>query len=291
MSNYKLSIVVAVQHAQKNLPEIIRKLNPAGSIDVEYIFCATDDDPDTGTLVAGFENVRVINSLHGSLIPVLWADGIKQAQAEKVALSTAHCIPADNWVEKLLTADMTDTPAIGGVIENDPAASARDWAIYFLRYISFTPVQKKRQVVEIAADNALYRRADILQHEDLLNIGFWEPSFHARFRQAGLKLELDPGISVLHKNCYNSGQFFGQRLAHGKEFGLARARLISTAKRMLLIVLSPLLPVLFLKKIVSAVMQHGGYNSKLIKASPWLIFFLMAWGLGEAKGYLAASDK
>ena len=121
-----------------------------------------------------------------------------------MALSTAHCIPADDWVDKLLAADMSSLPAIGGVIENDNAANARDWAIYFLRYISFTPSQQKRQVAEIAADNALYRRADILQHADLLAIGFWEPSFHARFRKAGLVLELDPAIRVVHKNRYTS---------------------------------------------------------------------------------------
>ena len=291
MSVYRLSIVIAVQYAQDNLPEIMRKLDPASHADVEYLFCSTAEDPDTEKLIAGFDNVSDLPGLVGSMIPVLWGDGIKVAQSEKVALSTAHCIPADDWVDRLLAADMTSLPAIGGVIENDSAANARDWAIYFLRYISFTPLQQKRQVADIAADNAIYRRADILQHADLLAIGFWEPSFHARFRKAGLVLELDPAIRVLHKNRYTSGQFFAQRLAHGKEFGMARARVISTAKRLLLIVLSPLLPVLFLKKIVSAVLQHDGYTSKLIQALPWLLLFLLAWGLGEAKGYLAAGGQ
>ena len=291
MNAYRLSIVIAVQHAQENLPEIMRKLDPASHADVEYLFCSTAEDPDTEKLVAGFDNVSDVPGITGSLIPVLWGDGIKAAQAGKVTLSTAHCIPADDWVDKLLAADMSSLVAIGGVIENDGAANARDWAIYFLRYISFTPSQQKGQVAEIAADNAIYRRADILQHADLLTIGFWEPSFHARFRKAGQALELDPAIRVVHKNRYTSGQFFGQRLAHGKEFGLARARVISTAKRSLLIVLSPLLPALFLKKIVSAVLQHGGYTSKLIQTFPWLLFFLLAWGLGEAKGYLAAGGQ
>ncbi|VAW53811.1 hypothetical protein MNBD_GAMMA05-1270 [hydrothermal vent metagenome] len=287
MSDYKLTVVIAVQHSQENLPEIIRMLNPVGHENVEFIFCCTPADSETDSLVAGFDNVSVLSVENNSLIPVLWGDGIKVAQAEKVALSTAHCVPTKNWVDTLLAVDMTTLPAIGGIIENDSAASARDWAIFFLRYVSFAPPQQKKQIHEIAADNAVYRTADILQHKDLLEIGFWEPSFHARFRKAGLSLELDPEIKVVHKNHYSSAQFFAQRLAHGKEFGLERAGKISTFKRRLLILLSPLLPVIFLKKIISAVLQHGGYNAKLITAFPWLLLFLLAWGLGEAKGYLA----
>jgi hypothetical protein len=284
-------VVIAVQYAQQNLPGIMRSLNPGAHPEVEYIFCYTDADVDTADLVSGYDNCRALPATAGSLIPHLWRDGIMSAQAEKVALGTAHCIPAADWVDQLLAADMTSTPGIGGVIENDESASARDWAVHILRYISFSPPQKKRQIIEIAADNAVYRRKDIMQHPDLLKKGFWEPSFHARFRKAGLSLELEPAIKVVHCNRYSSGQFFGQRLAHGREFGLARVREISSVKRSLLIVLSPLLPVLFLKKIVSAVMQHGRYRSRLLTASPWLLFFLFAWGLGEASGYLGKADK
>lgn len=287
----QLSVVIAVQYAQENLPEILRRLNPAEHPDVEFLFCYTDVDPDTIDLVGGYDNARALSALSGSLIPHLWRDGIMSAQADKVALGTAHCIPATDWVDQLLAVDMTSTPGIGGVIENDESASARDWAVHILRYISFSPPQEKRQVAEIAADNAVYRRKDIMQQSDLLKKGFWEPSFHARFRRAGLNLELDPHIKVVHRNRYSSGQFFGQRLAHGMEFGLARAREISLFKRLLLIVLSPLLPMLFLRKIVGAVMQHGRYRSKLLAASPWLLFFLFAWGLGEALGYLGKVDR
>ena len=286
-SAYRLSVIIAVQYAQDNLLEILRMLDPARHLDVEFLFCSTDADPDTAERVGGYDNTCMLSASTGSLIPHLWRDGIMAAQAEKVALATAHCIPAKDWVDQLLASDMTSHPGIGGVIENADSSSARDWAVYLLRYISFSPPQKKRQVIEIAADNAIYRRADIIQHADLLKKGFWEPSFHARFRKAGLTLELDPGIRVVHCNQYSTGQFFGQRLAHGREFGLARAREISSVKRLLLIFLSPLLPILFLKKIVSAVMRHGKYKSKLLTASPWLLLFLFAWGLGEAQGYLA----
>lgn len=287
---YSLSVVIAVQYAQENLPEILRMLNPAKHPDVEFLFCHANADSDTVKKVTGDNNVRTISESEGSLIPELWRDGIMAAQTEKVALGTAHCIPTADWVDQLLAVDMTSQPGVGGVIKNNEASSARDWAIYLLRYVSFSPPQNMRQVIEIAADNALYRRKDIMQYTDLLEKGFWEPSFHARFRQAGMTLRLNPELCVVHRNQYTTGQFFLQRLAHGREFGLARAREISSLKRLLLIALSPLLPMLFLKKIVSAAMQHDNLKSKLLIASPWLMLFLFAWGLGEAQGYLTVGS-
>ena len=285
---YSLSVVVAVQYASSNLPDIVAQLQPAAHPEVEFLFCSTPADAGVGAQLGSADNIRHIDCESGSLIPELWRDGILAATAPRVALTTAHCIPAADWVQQLLQQDTQAHPGIGGIIDNDSDAGARDWAVYILRYIGFAPPQAQREIHEIAADNAVYDRDAILQHPDLLQIGFWEPSFHARFRQAGQSLLLQPELRVVHRNRYSSWQFFQQRLAHGCEFGLARAREISAARRAVLIVLSPLLPGLFLLKIVRSVMQQRRYRSKLLTATPWLLFFLLAWGLGEARGYLAS---
>ena len=156
-TEYQLSVVIAVQYAQKNLPEILDNLDPNGHQNVEFLFCYTDADPDTIELVGGYENSRVLLAPSGSLVPHLWRDGIQAAQAEKVALGTAHCIPTIDWIDQLLVTDMTSLPGVGGVLENAESSDAKGWAVYLLRYISFAPPQQKRPVNEIAADNAIYR--------------------------------------------------------------------------------------------------------------------------------------
>ena len=120
----KLSIVVAVQHAQSNLPEIVRTLRPASYPEVEFLFCHTLADPDVPSLLGDQGNVRARCSSQGSLIPHLWRDGILAARGDLVATTTAHCIPDADWVEKLLSADL-DNAARGGAIEGDPEADAR----------------------------------------------------------------------------------------------------------------------------------------------------------------------
>jgi hypothetical protein len=283
----ELSVVVAVQHAERNLAEILVRLDPASHPGVEFIFCAIASDVDTLNDVAGHSNVSVIFSPVGSLIPVLWKEGILAANADRIALTTAHCVPEQDWVPGLLGINMSATPAVGGMIENDSDADARSWAIYLLRYISFSPPLIAGKVTDIAADNALYRREDILQNSDLLEDGFWEPSFHRRFRQAGLFLVLDPGLRVIHKNCYTTRQFFQQRLAHGKAFGRDRCESISESRRRMLLLLSPLIPFVFLSKICLRVLKNRKYFGKFLISMPWLMMFLTAWGLGEANGYRA----
>lgn len=286
--NHTLSIVIAVQHGQQNLREFLRRLGEVPLGTVEVLVCHTNADPDVPGLVEGRAGVRVLRGDPGSLIPHLWRDGIRAARHEAVAVTTAHCLPGDGWLERLLGADLQQHAGVGGVFENADDADAVGWAIFLQRYLPLARPQQARIVQEIAADNAIYRRQLLMSHPDLLADGFWEPEFHARFRRAGLTLALDPALVVLHANRYGPLQFFRQRLAHGTRFGSSRGRTLPPGKRILLILAAPLLPFVFLCKILRACLRHPRSRMHLLPALPWLAFFLTAWGLGEARGTLSS---
>ena len=286
--NPALSIVIAVQYAQRNLEEIVQKLAVQAHPDVEFIFCYTNLDPGTKDIVPEADNVRLICVPEDSLIPHLWRDGILAAHHDNVAVTTAHCVPDSGWVGRLIQEDLVEYVGVGGVIDVVPKPDGKSAAIQILRYIAYASPQRARVVDEIAADNAVYRRGDIIRYHDLLQKGFWEPSFHARFRAEGLKLCIDPLLKVEHRNCYSARQFFLQRLAHGREFGLARAGNLSVLKRIFLVVLSPGLPILFLMKIMDRVRKKREYRPLMLRGLPWLLLFLAGWGMGEARGYLSS---
>jgi hypothetical protein len=282
---HSLSIVVAVQHAQGNLPDILAALKPAAYPDVEFIFCHTPADPETSALVGTGKNIRVLHGQPGSLIPILWRDGILAALGERVATTTAHCIPEADWVERLASANLDQVVGVGGTIGNAPESDAKGWAILMLRYAAFLLPQAHREVNEIAADNALYRRRDILRHADLLTRGFWEPSFHSRFRAEGLRLILDPALRVTHRNNYTGAQFAIQRLAHGYEFGFSRGSTLPRATRLRLTLLSPGVPIILLRRILVTMRDKPVVNARQPRAWLWLIAFLLSWSVGEAIGY------
>jgi hypothetical protein len=283
----KLSIVVGVQHAQGNLVEILRALAPAVHPQVELLFCHTAADPDVPALVAAQGQIKVVRGPAGSLIPQLWRDGILAARGERVATTTAHCIPTADWVDRLIAADIDNT-AVGGVIENDPNADANSRAVFLLRYAAYAPPQTRRYVPELAADNAIYRRSDLLRHDDLLRLGFWEPWFHKRFRAEGIQLLLDPTLRVMHRNRYTAGEFIAQRFAHGKEFGLSRGRERSLTRKLLLIFLAPgIFPVLMYKRVIGS-RQKPELRKQLKGAWVWLAIFTLAWAAGETCGYFTS---
>jgi hypothetical protein len=275
----KLSIVVAVRDGAANVPALLAALRDRTG-DTEVILCCA------GPCIAGEDNAALRFSLSAeTLVPSLWSEGILRARGNRVALTTAEFVPAGDWLERLHAADLDRWVGVGGTIDNEPAASARNWAIFFLRYSAFAPPLPAGDTEEIAADNAVYDRAAILEHPDLLRQGFWEPSFHRRFRAAGKRLALDPNLVVVHHGTVSGRSFARQRHLHGRAYGIERAGQASVVRNLLLLLSSPLVPPLLLARILARIVRRPRYRARLFTAFPWLVRFTFAWATGEAGGY------
>lgn len=279
----KLSIIIAVKDGETNLPALLDAVD-CGPKDTEVIICSAGDSP----LMGARRNLTHISLPADSLIPSLWSEGISRAHAPAVALTTSQFVPKPNWLSHLHGVDLRHWAGVGGAIDNDPKASGRNWAIFFLRYSAFAPPLDAGETEEIAADNAVYDRAAIMEHADLLAEGFWEPSFHRRFRAAGRKLMLDPDLVLVHHGTVSGQEFARQRYLHGRAYGIERASQGSVARNLILVGLSPLVTPLLLGRIVSRMANRPAFRAKLLPAFPWLVRFSLAWAAGEASGYLAA---
>jgi hypothetical protein len=279
-----ISIVVAVKDGTSNVPALLDTLARGGD-DTEIIICSAGPAPEVG----GRSNATALSFPTDTLIPTLWSEGILHARGVSVALTTAQFVPRQDWLERLWAADLERWAGVGGAIDNDPKAPPRNWAIFFLRYSAFAPPLRAGETDEIAADNAIYSRAAIAEHPDLLQEGFWEPSFHRRFRAAGRKLMLDPELVVVHHGTVSARSFARQRYLHGRAYGIERAQRGSAARNLLLLVSSPLIAPLLLARIVSRVVKRPRYRSKLIVTFPWLVCFTLAWAAGEVGGYLSGA--
>ena len=282
-----ITIIIAVKEAEANLHELLERLSPAKTDEVQYIFVVAGDPP--ADLAGLGDIVEVVGAPAGTLVPVLWRDGIRRARGHGVALTTAQCLPPRGWVAALLAADLANFVGVGGPIDLYPGNGPAHRAIYFLRYLAFTPPQTKREVFEIAADNAIYRRAEILQHEDLLAEGFWEPSFHRRFRQQHLGLQLDPELCIAYRGCEPPEAFPRHRHSHGRAYGRWRAEQVSLPRQVALVLVSPLLPAVLLLRVLRRAWAHPQFRASSLPALPWLMLFILAWSTGEARGYLAAT--
>lgn len=286
MSEPGVTVVIAVEYSQKNLSDVLDRVTVSENELLEVVIICTAGDVDSPEIASRYDNVVTVQVSEGSRIPQMWAEGIQSGKGSLVALTTAHCVPEENWIQRVRALEMPpDLAGVGGIFRNSPSASAMDWAVFLLRYRQFSIQDECREVAEIAADNAVYRRQELLADDDLLKHGFWEPEFHARFRERGLRLMLDPSLVVVHRNCYTFRQFAAQRVEHGTAFGSARAAKLDLVRNLALLLLSPALPLVFLGKIVSGSLKQQEYRVWTVRSFPWLLSFVACWGYGECKGY------
>ena len=283
-----LSVVIGVQQASENLPAILRALDMPANPDVEVLLCHAQDDPVDERL-AGTPGVRLVSGRAAALIPELWRDGIVAARAGRLAILSAHCIPDPDWLQAARDLDMTRCVAYGGVIRNDPDADATGTAVHLLRYTGVSEIAAPRPTHDIAADNAVYDRAAIMDCADLLPLGFWEPSYHDRFRARGLKLELTPTLQVTHVNRYTVRAFMEQRRLHGRAFGRARAHAAPAAKRWLMLALSPAAFPIHALKLTRRILKTPALKAGFGRAAPRFYLFMASWSRGEMSGYADAA--
>jgi hypothetical protein len=215
----------------------------------------------------------------------MWRDGIVAARSDWVALLTAHVVPAARTgcrhsSRRRRKARWWASAAISATNER---ATPLDWAIYLLRYAAFSrPVSGA--VTHIAADNAVYRRSEVLACTDLLAHGFWEVEYHVRFLAKGLRLRLSAELQVIHVNRYTRAGFAAQRREHGFAFGRDRARRLGFAQLVLHALAAPLVPAILYAKVLARVRRHGWLAATPIAAYAWLFYFVTHWAWGEARG-------
>jgi hypothetical protein len=238
-----------------------------------------------------FPAVNVVTACKTSLIPELWETGINCSHGEIVALTTAHFVPAENWIEEILRAHQGSYAGIGGAIENDPRGGWVSWAIYFCRYSPYMLPFSGRAVDDFAADNASYKRSALDACRSARAKGFWETFIHAEMKNAGIRLFLSPGIVVYHQQSFTLVDFIRQRFVHGRQFGSERVRNLRLARRLSFVLMSPAVPLVLFWRITRRVISRRRHFGRYVLALPILSLFLLSWSAGELTGYACGHER
>jgi glycosyltransferase involved in cell wall biosynthesis len=287
-----LSIVIGSNNACSTVAECLRSLDrQRSSREVEIIVVDNSTDGTAEIVSNYFPAVRLVRCPDVEFIPELWENGINRSTGDIVSLTSAHCIPNDDWIEEIIEAHRSSYPGVGGAIENHNSASIVDWAIYLLRYTPYMLPFTPGPIHDIAGDNASYKRWALDRFRDARRKGFWEPVVHAELTRAGFALLKTPRIVVRHKKSFTLWSFMKQRFWHGRQFGSSRSARISVMKRAAYIVLSPLIPLAFLMRISRQLITKRRHIGRFISSLPVLMLFLLSWTTGEFTGYLWAGEK
>jgi GT2 family glycosyltransferase len=288
-----ISIVVAAWRDTAGLAECLESLaaQRADSTEVLVICSAPPGEP-VQALQRRHAWARWFPAPAHGLIPHLWAIGMRAAANDVVAITTAHFRPAADWVEQIRQAFARHSAAgVGGRIDPPRGGRLVDWATYFQRYNAYLHLDREQPVGDIAGDNAAYRRAELLRHPQCFTEGFWEPDFHRLLLNEGKTLLFIPSMRITQTTSFGFRRFLRQRFVHAIQFGQARMRGRGWGYRLAGLLASPLIPLLFGAKIARRVLASGRDIGAFMLSLPILGCFLMAWGAGEACGYLLPERK
>lgn len=282
-----ISVIVGSHNARSSIQDCLNQLKRQCAEMGEAELIVVDNSTD-GTLDVArehFPGVTYIPAPDKDHIPELWAVGIQASRGEIVAITTAHCVPDDDWLHQILEAHESSHPGIGGAIENRPDANLANWAIYFCRYSRYMLPFPDETVEEIAGDNASYKRSALERHPDTWEDGFWEPDVHAALREEGHTLRRIPSIVVYHEHSFDVLGFVQNRFLHGRQHGQSRAESASLFRRAILVARSPLVPFVLLGRVARHVLKRRRHVGVFLASLPILAVFYLCWTTGEVAGY------
>jgi hypothetical protein len=221
----------------------------------------------------------------GALVPMQWRDGIDAASGEIVALTISQMIPAPNWLQTLREQHRR-YDAVGGAIDPGPGLRLVDWAEYFCRYSRDMSPFEASDGVDLAADNAAYKRGVLEQIREATREGFWEPVAHPALERIGVTLWHTPEPIVYQGRSAGYSAFVQQRLHHGRLYGHQRGVNFSTGRNAVGVLAAPAVPFLMTLRVLRDVFAKRRHQGRALVTLPILFSLNVVWAYAEARGHL-----
>jgi hypothetical protein len=282
-----VSVVIAAHNAGGHLADCLRAVGPqCQQLAADCVVVATGRPPPQ-ELIDGFAPVvRSIWDERDRLVPELWSRGIRATGTDIVALTTAECVPAADWLEQVVKAPWDEISAMGGPLELQRPSTLRTEAIFYQRYSGYLLPRDRGLVGDLAADNVAYRRDALMVCADHWWEAFWEPTVHRQLRARGERLLFNPDMLMYFRHHGPVWDMAKQRYWHGWWFAAQRIHDSGAAERWLRVVTAPAVPGVLLVRIVKRIAAKRRLSPRLILALPVLWLYLLSWSVGEFRGYL-----
>ena len=289
----RISVIIPSYDARATVEACLRSLEAQeGCPPFEVIFVDSSRDGTADLVAARFPAVR-LERRPGRVFPGDACNiGVSLARGEMLAFTGADCRADPGWLAEIARAHEDGDALIGGVIDNGNPESYVGWAYCVCTLSPWRPGSPAGEMAEIPTGCLSVKRKAFEAYGPFLEGTFSSDTvFNWRAAAAGHRPRFVPSIRVWHDNVTSVAEFVERRVGRGRAF--ARVRVaegrFSTARRLALAALSPLLPALLLGRMVRRFLGNRTYVRQLLLASPLVVVGLASWSLGEMVGYLRPS--
>ena len=285
------SVVVGSVEAARSIDRCLEAIRRAcRGLASEVIVVDASRDDTAERVRRSHPEVTLVTLPPDTLIPHLWAEGIRRSRGRFVALTTGHCIVPEGWARDLLGPLRAGADGAGAGLFLRPEATAVDRAVFYLRYSAFLAPggdPAAPGAMDIPGDNAAYRGDSLRRFVGETEDGFWELEYHGFLLDRHGELVRVPSAAAGFGRSFPLGTILRHRYAHGRHFGRWRVR-EGGETRWRILAAGPLVPAVLVLRIARRVLRRGGHLFSFLKATPALLLLAKAWAAGEVVGALSA---
>jgi Glycosyl transferase family 2 len=254
------------------------------------IFVVDASRDDSAEIADSHPDVCLLSHPPGTVVPLLWADGIRRSSGRRVALSTGHCIPSEDWASSLVNALDGGAEAAGAGLLPQAGIRGLDYAVFFLRYSGFLEITRgaPRSVPEVPGDNAAYNGEAVRGFMAEADEGFWELEYHEEIRARGGEIRAVPAATVGFGRSFPLATILRHRFDHGRHFGAWRAQ-EGGMGRLRVVLPAPLVPFVLLLRTLQRLSGFGELRGGFARSVVPFLLLGTAWAAGEATGALVGA--
>ncbi|MGD9628408.1 MAG: hypothetical protein AB7V18_04115 [Pyrinomonadaceae bacterium] len=300
----ELSVIVTVVSGRDALRENLRVLTiQMDEINGELIVPYDKWSNDISDLAVEFPTVRFhliedlglafssdVSAHQHRLYDRRRAVGLGLARGKIVAITEDHARPSDDWCRQLIRLHI-ELPyeVIGGAVENGIDRPI-NWAWYYCDFGRYGRPFSDGEAEYISDVNVSYKRQALALVQDLCQETYSETTMHWALREHGARLFLDGRLVVFQmRPAMSHLQALRERIAWGRVFAETRRMRLSAYKRPIFAAGAFILPLILLFRVFRHMFRQTRTVTQVIQATPFVLFLLIGWSLGEMIGYLAGS--
>ncbi len=287
-----LSIVVVTVYTSAHLINCLSGLDQqvGAPKDIEIIVVCHEGIENMADLKKRFPKVEFHRVSGPQTQDTLRAYGVTEARGNVVAITVDHCVPEKHWSANIVKAHEGPYAAVGGAIERGTQPDTLvNRAIHLYDYCNYAYYQNPIHpgpARDLSDCNASYKRRALIATANLRERKFNVAFINKTLLDLGETLWLSPDIVVHQNRSARLGRAARIAYRRGRAFASSRMASSTSSQRIFYSLFSPLLPLMFWKRLAVNLQQKSLLGSSL-GVLPFIGFFTILWSFGEFIGYLA----
>lgn len=239
---------------------------------------------DLGLILGGMQPKNPLE--HHLFYDTRRTGGLKCVKGELVAILEDRGVPEPDWASKMIDLHHSHADAvIGGAIENG-IDHPYNWAVFFCDFGRYQPPFTESNPEFISDTNICYKKQVLDKVSMAWETKYDEVKVNNAVRELGETLRLSelPRTTQLRSNL-TIPAMLNERLHWGRNYGRSRCTWVSFHMRMILILATPIIPLLVFIRHLRRQFSIGRNTKEFLTATPMLILLLISWSVGECIGY------